>query len=119
MLGTARGGSLERTILEEGAEIHVPFLCDVEVASAFRRLLRAGVAGPERVHRAVEDYLDLSLTRHGHALLLPRILELRENFSAYDAAYVALAEVLGAPFMTGDERLGRAVRAHTALELLE
>lgn len=56
------------------------------------------------------DYADLPLTRHAHLPLIGRILELRNNFSAYDAAYVALAELLDVPFLTADERLARAVR---------
>jgi predicted nucleic acid-binding protein len=58
------------------------------------------------------DYADLSVTRHAHLPLIGRILELRDNFTAYDAAYVALAEMLDLPFLTGDERLARAVRRH-------
>ena len=57
-------------------------------------------------------------TRHGHEALLPRVLELRSNFGAYDACYVVLAERLGAELLTADERLARAVRAHTAIGVL-
>ena len=61
---------------------------------------------------AVADYLDLPLTRHAHTPLLPRMLELRENFSAYDATYVALAELLGASLLTADRALARAAVRH-------
>ena len=61
---------------------------------------------------AVAEYLSLPLTRHDHAPLLGRILDLRDNFTAYDAAYVVLAEQFEAPLLTADERLARAVRRH-------
>jgi predicted nucleic acid-binding protein len=67
---------------------------------------------------ALRDYLDLPLTRHGHFLLLERILQLRENFSAYDATYVALAERLGARLATLDSGLIAGVRQHLDLELV-
>ena len=57
--------------------------------------------------------------RHGHESLLPRTIELAENFTAYDASYVALAERLGARLITSDKRLARAVTAHTELALVE
>jgi predicted nucleic acid-binding protein len=74
--------------------------------------------GQARAVQAVEDYLDLPLARHGHQQLIGRVLDLRANFSAYDAAYVALAERLGAALLTGDERLARAARRHTGLATL-
>jgi len=71
----------------------------------------------ERRDEAMADYVDLPLVRHGHLALLPRMLELGQNFSAYDAAYVALAEALAAQIVTADDRLGRAVRRHTDVSL--
>ncbi len=65
--------------------------------------------------QAIEDYLDLPITRHGHQWLMGRILSLRENLSAYDATYVALAEELGGTLLTADESLARAARTHTRL----
>ena len=72
----------------------------------------------ERANLALDQYLLMPLTRHGHHGLLARVLELRSNFNAYDACYVALAEVLGAELLTADERLIRAVRANTAVGVL-
>lgn len=95
-----------------GASLHVPALCDVEVASSLRRLLLHGVLSEERAKEALKDYLDLPLTRHGHLTLLARVLSLRANFSAYDATYAALAERLGATLLTGDENLARAMENH-------
>jgi predicted nucleic acid-binding protein len=98
-------------------DLHVPALCDVEVAAAVRRALLRGLLTAERAVEAVDDYLDLPLTRHGHVTLLGGVLELRANFSAYDATYVVLAGRLGGSLLTGDRRLARAVRSHTEVPI--
>jgi predicted nucleic acid-binding protein len=106
---------------EHGLDLHAPQLIDVEIVSAVRRLVASGDAAVERGEEAVADLLDLPMARYPHDILLPRIWELRENFSAYDAAYLALAEALsdeGVPLLTTDARLARAVRAHTGIEVL-
>lgn len=101
-----------------GHDLHVPSLCDVELGAVLRRALLADRLGAGRARAALADYLDLPLVRHGHRRLLPRVLGLRENFSAYDAAYVALAEDLGAGLLTADRALARAVRSHTDLSVV-
>jgi predicted nucleic acid-binding protein len=73
-----------------------------------------GVVSAHRADQAIEDLLDLRITRYPHFLLLPRIWQLRNNLSAYDAAYVVLAEKLGARLLTGDGRLASA-SGHAAL----
>lgn len=98
--------------------MHVPFLCDVEVTAGIRRALIRRRVTEQRVAEVLVDYLDLSMTRHPHTGYHTRVLELRNNFTAYDAAYVALAEALGADVLTADEPLARAVRAHTDLTVL-
>jgi predicted nucleic acid-binding protein len=104
-------------LIESGADLHVPVLCDVEVTAAVRRAVLIGATTGERAAQAVDDYLDLPITRHGHTQLLQRTLTLRANFSAYDAIYVTLAEHLAAPFLPADEALARAVRRHTTIDL--
>ena len=106
---------MEAVVRASDADLHVPALCDVEVAAGLRRGMLRGALSEERTAEAIEDYLDLPLTRHGHQRLLPRILSLRDNFSAYDATYVALAERLDGELLTADERLARAARRHTRL----
>jgi predicted nucleic acid-binding protein len=98
--------------------VHVPALCDVEVVAGLRRGVLRGSLSARRATEAVEDYLDLPLTRHGHQGLLERILELRPNFSAYDATYVALAEWLHADLLTADAGLKRATGTHTDVAVL-
>ena len=66
----------------------------------------------------MDDYLDLPLTTHGHRALVPRMLALRQNFSAYDATYVALAERIGSALLTGDHALMRAVRQQAIVEVV-
>ena len=72
----------------------------------------------KRANEALRDYLDLPLIRHGHQGLLTRILTLRDNLSAYDAAYVSLAERLGADLLTTDSLLGRAAQTHSNIRVL-
>jgi predicted nucleic acid-binding protein len=90
----------------------------VEVASSLRRLLLRGTLTEERAKEALMDYVDLPMTRHAHQSLLGRILRLRDNFSAYDATYIALAERLGAILVTGDESLARATQSHLDVSLV-
>lgn len=118
LLRTPRGAALEAFLLDPNADLHVPALCDVEVAAVLRRALLGRRLSLDRALDALEDYLDFPLTRHGHTYLLNRVLGMRRNFSAYDASYVALAEGLEAPLLTADDRLARAVRAHLDVEVL-
>ena len=117
LLRTRSGIEAERILTAPGVDLQVPALCDVEVAAALRGLLVGHAMTVERCEQAVAAYVDLPLTRHGHTALLPRVLHLRENMSAYDATYAALAERLDAPFLTSDRRLARAVTVHTTVEL--
>ncbi len=87
----------------------------MEVLSALRRLVASGEATAERAGEAIADLLDLPIERYPHDILVPRIWELRENFSAYDASYVALAEAVAdepVPLLTADARLARAIDEH-------
>jgi predicted nucleic acid-binding protein len=118
LLRTARGRALEPLFTHPDADLHIPALCDVEVVAVLRRGLLGGRLDRVRAAEALEDLRDLPLIRHGHQLLVERILLLGRNFSAYDATYVALAERLDAALLTVDDRLTRAVRAHLPLELL-
>lgn len=96
----------------------MPALCDVEVAAGLRRAVLRDLISPGQGTTALDHYRLLPLTRHGHLGLLPRMLELRANFSAYDACYVALAERLDAELLTADEHLARAARTHTAVDVV-
>ncbi len=82
-----------------------------------RRLARQGVVSTRRADEALGDLLNLRMTRYSHLGLLPRIWQLRNNFSAYDAAYIVLAEGLGAVLVTRDGRLANASGHSAAVEL--
>jgi predicted nucleic acid-binding protein len=71
----------------------------------------------KRADDAVRDLLDLRINRYAHFVLLPRIWLLRHNFSVYDAAYIVLAEKLGAALVTRDTRLASASGHAATVEL--
>jgi predicted nucleic acid-binding protein len=101
-------------VLEDpDTDVHLPALADIEVASALRRALLDRRMTVARAAEAVDDYLDLPLVRHSHERLLVPILRRRANFTAYDAAYVTLAEELSADLLSADRPLLRAVARHT------
>lgn len=113
LLQTPAGQRIEQRIYSAGESLHAPHLIDLEIAQVLRRLARENTVSERRAEEAIADLLDLRLTRYPHSLLLPRIWQLRNNLSAYDAAYVVLAEKLGATLLTRDGRLTSAV-GHTA-----
>lgn len=95
-----------------------PSLIDLEVASVLRRASLAGRLDRRRSSHALADLAALPLRRAPHLTLLPRIWELRENLTVYDAAYVALAELLETPLVTADARVHRAPGSRCEIELL-
>jgi predicted nucleic acid-binding protein len=99
-----------------GEEFHAPHLVDVEFTHALRRLLATGQLTPDRAARGRTDFADLAIVRYPHTPLLDRMWELRENLTAYDAAYVALSEALDAPLVTADARLAAAPGHHAVVE---
>jgi len=108
LLGTQAGRSIADRIADPALSLHVPHLADVEVAQALRRYVRDGALDAPLAATALEDLRALDLERHGHEPLLDRVWELRDNVTAYDAVYVALAEALQCPLLTCDGRLARA-----------
>jgi predicted nucleic acid-binding protein len=112
-LQTIAGRQIERRIFFRNESLHAPHLFDLEVAQVMRRLVREGMVSSRRADETIQDLLDLRLTRYPHTAFLPRIWELRHNLSAYDAAYIALAEELGAAFVTRDAGLA-SVPGHAA-----
>jgi predicted nucleic acid-binding protein len=118
LLQTSAAAAVEARLFEPGESLHAPHLLDVEIAQVVRRFAAAGEIDAERARAALEDLSDFHLHRYAHAVFLPRIWELRANLSAYDAAYVALAEALDAPLLTRDRRLARAANHHARVELV-
>jgi predicted nucleic acid-binding protein len=119
LLQTPLGTRVEARLFRDDDEFHSPHLVDVEVTQGLRRLVRAGEVSPERAAEAIADLADLDLHRHPHIDLLTRAWKLRENVTAYDAMYVALAEALDAPIVTCDAPLARAPRHRARIEAIE
>ena len=94
--------------------LHAPHLLDLEVVQVLRRYVAAGGLDPLRAGETLQDFLELPITRYPHEPLLPRIWELRHNLTAYDGAYLSLAEVLGAPLLTRDSAFTN-VKGHAAV----
>lgn len=101
-----------------GERLVAPELVDLEVVSVLRRAARAGRLEKRRSAQALADLATLPLRRVSHLPLLPRVWELRDNLTAYDAAYIALAEVLGALLLTADGPLKRAAGIRCEIEVL-
>jgi predicted nucleic acid-binding protein len=117
LLQTAAGQRIEKRIYARKESLHAPHLLDLEVAQVLRRLVREGAVPEQRADEAVGDLLQLRITRYPHFLLLPEIWRRRHNFSAYDAAYVVLAEQLRAALLTRDRRLASAAGHRAIVEL--
>ncbi|MGZ4208208.1 MAG: type II toxin-antitoxin system VapC family toxin [Actinomycetota bacterium] len=99
--------------LAQGRELHAPHLIDVEFIHALRRIVRLRKLSGDRAVVVRTDFEDLSIVRYPHGPLLDRMWALRDSLSAYDAAFVALAEALDVPLITVDGGLARA-RGHQA-----
>ena len=112
------GGTRLAERLERGEPVHAPHLIDIEVAHALRRLVRTGLLDSRRGAEVLQDLADLDVDRHPHTLLLPGVWQWRHNLTAYDAAYVVLAEALGQRLVTGDGRLAAAPRLPIDVELI-
>ena len=104
LLGTERAEPLMERALDPSEHMHSPQLLDIEVTQVLRRLVQKKELTPARAGQALEDLADLLIERHDHQTLIPRIWQLRDSLSAYDGAYVALAEALAAPLLTCDAK---------------
>ena len=112
-LNSPAGRSVAQHLLESRGAVHAPSFVLVEVASALRRLEGRHVIEPGRAIESLTAVRALAMTVHDPAPFLTRMWALRHAVTSYDAVYVALAESLGAPLLTGDARLARS-HGHTA-----
>jgi predicted nucleic acid-binding protein len=117
LLRTPDSDAIADRILSTREQLHAPHLLDLEVAQVLRRYVARGELTEPRGREALDLLALFPLTRYAHEPLLSRIWELRARLTAYDAAYVALAEALDAVLLTRDQRLGRITGIRTRVEL--
>ena len=117
LLQTPSGQQIEQRIYSANESLNAPHLLDIEFVQVMRRLVRDGKIEGQRADEAIEDLVDMRITRYPHYVLLPRIWQLRNNLSAYDATYIALAQTLGATLLTRDSRLAGAAGHNAKVEV--
>lgn len=118
LLQSPAGVKIDQRIFSPSESLHAPHLLDIEVAQVLRRYVREKTITARRAQEALEDLADLRLSRYPHDVLIPRIWDLRATLTAYDAAYVALAELLDAPLLTGDRKIAAASGHHAKVEIV-
>ena len=118
LLQSPAGTKIDRRIFSVSESLHAPHLLDVEVAQVLRRYVREKMITVQRGQEALEDLGDLPLNRYPHDFLIPRAWELRATLTAYDAVYVALAELLDAPLLTCDRGIASASGHSANVELV-
>lgn len=111
------GKKIEEVIFTPFENLCAPHLIDLEISQVLRRYCASGDISPERAKNALEDFIDMPVTRYPHDIFLHRIWELRENITAYDASYVALAEALPATLITCDKRLASSALHEADIKL--
>lgn len=117
LLQSGQGVDTARAAVEDD-DWHAPELIDLEVASALRRLTARGMVTAKDAAGALDLLAQAPLTRYPHLPVLARVWQLRRSMTAYDAAYVALAEALDARLLTSDAKLARAPGARCPIDLL-
>lgn len=118
LLPSDAAGTVAARLFDSGDSLAAPYLIDVETAQVLRRYARAGEIDGQHGRETMADLADMPIRRYPHDMLLPRVWDLRHNLTAYDAVYVALAEVLDAPLVTRDRWLAGAAGHGAEIELL-
>ena len=109
-------GAARRALASE--QLHAPHLIDSEVVNAIRRGAAAKQLDADAGWTALDTFRRLGMTRYPAFSILDRIWELRDSLSAYDASYVALAELLDCNLLTADARLSRAPGVRCAITVV-
>ncbi len=117
LLRTPAAPAIEERLFERGEALHAPHLIDLEVLQVLRRYAAAGEISAERAREALDDLAAFRLHRWAHDALALRIWGLRQSLTAYAAAYIALAEALGAPLLTRDRRVASAPGIRVRVEV--
>lgn len=111
-------GETARSEVRVGGDVAAPDLVDIETVTVLRKRWLAKAITEARFAAAIDDLEDLAIDRYPSLGFMRRAYELRNNVTAYDAAYVALAETLECELLTADERLSKAVGPRCAIRLL-
>ena len=118
LLNTAPGKRLAARLADEAEVVHAPHLIDVEIAQVLRRYVLRGTLNERQGAMAIHRWRSFDVERYPHEPFLDRVWQLRANFSAHDAVYLALAEALSTVLVTGDRKLAGAPGAGAAIELI-
>ena len=118
LLRTPLAERCQNRLLQAGEILCAPYLLDIEVTQVLRRYEAKSEISAERGMEALDDLRDLSISRFPHEPFLPRVWQLRHNLSAYDAVYIALAELLGASLITCDSRIAGAHGHHAKVVVI-
>jgi predicted nucleic acid-binding protein len=116
---TEPGTAAADLLVEDDAVFQVPSIFDAEVLSALRGLVRGQKFDQAAAADLIVDLMVLPVDRWHMSALLPRMWELRDNLTPYDAAYVALAELTGAVLVTGDERITAAPGTRCDIQIIK
>ncbi len=112
-------GERARGEIRSAGDVSGPDLVDVETVAVLRKRWLAGTLTDRRFAAAIEDLAAIDLDRYPTLPFMRRAYELRATVTAYDAAYAALAEVLGCELVTADKRLAKAPGPRCVIRLLE
>ena len=118
LLGLDKSDAVIERAFSRNETLHAPHLLDVEVAQVIRRYWRSGDVTAARGEDALRDLADLPIQRYPHEPLLGRMWQLRNNVTAYDAAYISLAEGLDAGLLTLDKALARIPGVRADVEVI-
>ena len=119
LLRTEKGIKVQERVLDSGESLHAPHLIDIEVTQTLRRLVILKEITAARGKQALEDHVSLNIKRADHNDLLESIWTLRDSITAYDAAYVVLAESLDCPLITCDAKLARSHGHKARIEVID
>ncbi len=118
LLASSVGTRVRSHLFREEETLHAPHLLDLEIVHVLRRYCVVGELQPDRAEQALRYLGTLPMARYPHEPYVPRIWQLRHSLTAYDAAYVALAEALQSPLITRDSRLASAHGHRAKIELI-
>lgn len=119
LLGTSLGARVTEVLADPSQTVAAPHLLDLEIVQVLRRLESTGALTRARATDAFHDFKQLDIARYPHDAMADRIWQLRGQITAYDAAYIALAEAANATLVTCDSKLAKAGGHSAQIELIQ